>query len=175
MRLELDYYLAVCETCGDVCLYSGWLGTHDGRDSPFTFADRVWPVPPLDEHALPKTVAECYREALSVRGKSPPAFAVMARKTLEALCTDKNANGRNLAARLKSLSDQGNLPPTFAGMSHVLRELGNIGAHGKTDRVTAEDAWTIDDILRRVLEYVYLTPLTLRDALKRLELHTGDD
>jgi len=167
--LQLDYYLAACSTCGDVSLYSGWEGSLDEDLAPFTAAYRRWPEPPLDERALPKTVAECYRDAVSVQAKSPPAFAVLARRTLEALCADKNAKGSNLASRLKALSDQGDLPPTIAGMTDVLRRLGNLGAHSVADRVTAEDAWIVDSVLRAVLEYVYVAPQALRDALNKLQ------
>ncbi|MBM4053348.1 MAG: DUF4145 domain-containing protein [Planctomycetes bacterium] len=110
-----------CATCGDLSIYE----SHDydaGEELVF----------PSDVHldpSIPEIVASNYRESKRVQKVSPNAFAVLIRRSLEALCDDRGVAQGTLHARLKSLAEKGEIPPVLVEVTDVLRTLGNSGAH----------------------------------------------
>jgi hypothetical protein len=118
---------------------------------------------------VPEVVASNYREAKRVQNTSPNAFAVLLRRSLEALCDDRGVSRGNLAARLRELAREGEIPGKLAEISSVLRELGNAGAHHTAQHVTVPLTWTMDEFFRTLIEYVYVAPHKLASFQKRLK------
>jgi hypothetical protein len=159
------YYVAVCETCGEVLLYNDAVGEH----TPETFnnAELRWPLSGLHK-SVPKVVADCYLEAERIKNIAPNAFAVQIRRALETICDDRKAKKGVLQKRLKELVDRGEIPATLAEMSETLRVLGNLGAHSSDEGVKAMQVFAINDFFRAVVEYVYVAPSKLSDFHERL-------
>lgn len=107
---------------------------------------------------LPKTIEVAYLLALKQQDFDPAACAVMAGRTLEAVCTHENATGGDLKAKLINLADSGRISTTIAEMAHQLRQIRNLGAHDHEDRVTEEDVPIILDFLEVLLMYLYVVP-----------------
>ena len=88
---------------------------------------------------LPQAVEKKYLAALKVQNIEPSACAVLAGKTLEAVCNHENAQGRTLSDKLNNLVDSDRIPKTLAEMAHQLRQIRNLGAHDVDGEVTVED------------------------------------
>jgi Domain of unknown function (DUF4145) len=166
------YYLAVCETCDAPVLYfydggapvvEPYIPQSEVEDEQpdFYYADRVWPVHRVPA-GLPDKVKQSYLGALRLKPVSPNAFALHIRICLEALCDDRGASKGRLEKRLKELAFKGEIPPTLAKITDVLRALGNVGAHDYETHLSAYDASAIDRFFRSVLEYVYVAPNLIR-------------
>lgn len=112
--------------------------------------------PPLTN--LPKMIEREYLLALKQQDFDPAACAVMAGRTLEAVCNHEKATGRDLAAKLNNLAISGRISTTIAEMAHQLRQIRNLGAHDHEDRVTEEDVPIILDFLEVFLLYLYVVP-----------------
>lgn len=84
----------------------------------------------FDTAAIPTRIATSLEEAIACHAASCyTAAAIMVRKTLEELCTEKAAEGSNLYKRIENLKTKVVLPgELFNGMQH-LRLLGNDAAH----------------------------------------------
>lgn len=84
----------------------------------------------FDSQLIPAPIARSLEEALTCHANEcHTASAIMVRKTLELLCEDKSATGKNLVDRIKALSSKVMLPPELIeGFDH-LRLLGNDAAH----------------------------------------------
>ena len=141
--LPCAYYVAVCETCNEILLYSSFVGYIEDKD--FHRAYLVWPDPGVLHSSIPNAICECYVEAARIKNLAPNAFAVQIRRALEALCDDRSAKKGVLHLRLKDLVSRGEIPPVLAEMTYVLRLLGNIGAHAADQSIKPGHVLAIDD------------------------------
>jgi hypothetical protein len=82
----------VCETCSSVLLYDGVSHSETGYWPELAYRE----TSALSE-AVPETVLEIYQEASIVKQNAPNAFAVMIRKSLEAICDDRSVSKGSLA------------------------------------------------------------------------------
>ncbi len=98
----------------------------------------------------------------------------MVRKTLEDLCEDREANGDNLAQKLKSLPGSTIPPELLEGLDQI-RLLGNDATHVEFRHfqgVTAAEVEVALGIVREVLKAVYQLR-GLVDPLKALKPPSG--
>lgn len=84
----------------------------------------------FDSTGVPKPIAEAFDEALiCAANECHVAAGMLIRKTLEAVCEDRSAKGKDLRARISDLRNKVTLPnELFEAMDH-LRLLGNDAAH----------------------------------------------
>ncbi len=118
-------------------------------------------------HYAPDQVREIYERASKVKSE-PNSFAVQIRRALEAICIDKGESGRNLNDDLIRLSKAGVFPPIVVEIAHELRDIGNVGAHVKSEEVEAGQVQAIDGFFHLVITYAYVAPALLADYRERL-------
>lgn len=159
---DCEYTVRVCETCSELLVYHEIL--HQGM-SPELMYPRSVELPV----SVPESVRDCYAEAGRVQKAAPNAYAVMIRRALEAICHDRGVTEGNLQRGLAELANRGDIPPTLAEITTVLRQLGNAGAHNASQKVTVPVTWAMDDFFRAVVEYVYIAPSKLKTFKDRLE------
>ncbi len=79
---------------------------------------------------IPDNVAKCLKEAIECHANDNEiAAAIMVRKTLEELCHDKDAKGKDLKERIQDLGGQILIPESLLNGMDKLRLLGNDAAH----------------------------------------------
>lgn len=173
-RAFTTWYLMQCQQCSRPTLaQSYWVVDQDLKKiilGPLT--NILYPREKSPLANLPETVERKYVEALKVSKVSPSSCAVLARKTLEAVCKHENASGKVLAEKLNNLANSGRIPQTLAEVALHLRQLGNLGAHFDEDEVNEEDVPIILDFVELLLEYLYVAPAKI-EAVKR-RLNRGD-
>lgn len=152
-----------CATCGDLSIYS----SHDYQED--MELNLVFPSDVSLDASIPDIVASNYRESKRVQKVSPNAFAVLIRRSLEALCDDRGIEKGTLHTRLKSLAAKGEIPPVLVEVTDVLRTLGNAGAHTTDQKVTVPLTWQMDKFFRTLVEYVYVAPARLKEFRKSLD------
>jgi hypothetical protein len=169
-RYEIDtyYVLTKCKTCDCVSLFCDYTGIGDISESFL-----VYPIDKSPREHVPKKIGDSYREALKVEKLSPKAYAILMRQTLELLCKDRSALGRNLAEQIKYLASKQIIPTTLAEMSDTLRILGNIGAHGDDYQFDPLEIAAMKDFINATLEYVYVAPATLEKVKESIKKKTG--
>jgi len=161
----MEAILCICGTCASPLLYDGIKEWEWGE-----WPKLAYPKGLELERCVPRVVRSAYAEAARVMGASPNAFAVMIRRSLEALCDERGVPRDRLVARLNYLANDGRIPPTVVKATDVLRVLGNAGAHSSEESVTVPMTWAMDKLFRAVVEYVYVAPHELKefeDALSR--------
>jgi Domain of unknown function (DUF4145) len=162
-----EYFIAECATCNELLVYHSFAALVPDED--FTEADLVYPTSPELHASVPEIVRVCYSEAAKVKNAAPNAYAVMIRRSLEALCDDRKVAKGILQRRLAELVSRGEIPQTLAEMTTALRLLGNVGAHDTAQSVTLPMTWVIDEFFRAVVEYVYVAPSKLAAFKERLD------
>src|SRR5258708_4078785 len=121
---------------------------------------------------LPETIEKKYLAALKVQDIEPSACAVLAGRTLEAVCNHEKAVGKTLADKINNLLTSNRIPKTLAEMAGQLRQIRNLGAHAAEDEVTEEDVPIILDFLEAIREYLYVPPATIAAVQARLKKTT---
>jgi Domain of unknown function (DUF4145) len=152
--LEYSYTFTQCDVCREVSL-SVYSEEWSDDESVQLYPHRK------DVTGTPPEIKAAYQEAKKVKSASPAAFAVMIRRTLEFVCLDQKAKGDDLKEQLDDLGAKNIIPGTLAKMSHVLRDVGNAGAHAGKQKITAHEANVMEDFLLAVIEYVYVAPAKL--------------
>ena len=124
---------------------------------------------PFESTSLPQNVLNSFEEAIKCHaGNCFVACAIMIRKTLEELCIDKKAKGRNLFEKLEQLNSTIILPKEFAILMQELRLLGNDAAHieSQTFNIIGKEEVEISiEITKQILKAVY----QLGELIQRIE------
>jgi hypothetical protein len=160
--------LTECKTCNGISLFSDWEAS--GNPGDLQKASLLYPAPRELGEAIPKEIRKSYEEAKKVEKISPNAFAVLLRRSLELLCRDQKAKGKNLKEQIADLSKMGLIPNTIVEMAETLRFIGNIGAHEIEVDIDQGETSAIDDFLVAMLEYVYVAPnkiTKLKDSISK--------
>lgn len=193
---------STCPGCGSKGAFEPLQNVHDIQVVPATWlGQRKCPIPSCSTHifciyenngyvlrtypsagfdfdpkGIPAPIAKSFSEALACdREGLYVAAAIMIRRTLEELCQNKQATGKNLKERIKSLENSVVLPKELFTALDDLRLLGNDAAHieAKTyDFVGQEEVAVGVELTKEVLKAVY----QLEDLLSRLRaLKRQDD
>lgn len=168
---EVDYYLVQCTTCSQVSLLSDWELSEEER-GVLSHALLLYPHQKRFGDEVPLVIRTTFFEAKKVKRISPMSFAILARKTLEMICADKEAKGRNLKEKIKSLTTNKVLPDTLNVISEAVRFFGNESAHSNDIAINSNQVDLLDDLVNIVIEYVYIVPSKikkLQESTKRNE------
>ncbi len=84
----------------------------------------------FEKENIPENILSAFQEAIICHSNNCYiASAIMIRKTLEEICVERNAEGKNLFLRLKDLSSKILIPKELVEAMDELRLLGNDAAH----------------------------------------------
>jgi hypothetical protein len=128
----------------------------------------------LDE-AIPETIRKAFAEgAKCLAVRAPRGAAVMFRRTLEAIVTDKGSAAakkaieKDLATGLKVMADEGTLDASIASWAKEVRLAGNAGGHYDVlNDVTIEEATDLSKLVRAIFLFIYETPAKVRRSLPK--------
>ncbi|MEU4424842.1 DUF4145 domain-containing protein [Actinoplanes sp. NPDC024001] len=154
----IGYALIECSHCHRLMVireHSDW----NGREMISSGAPVVlWPVrdAPLSAE-IPEPARKSFEEARACHHAGQfTAAALMVRRTLEAVCTDKGASGGSLHAKLNELKNLKVIEGKLHDWSHDLRALGNEAAHDTAVFISAADAQDALELAEALLSYVYV-------------------
>ena len=126
----------------------------------------------FDSTGLPPGVQRALQEAVTCHANGAfVAAAIMVRKTLEELCRDRGASGRNLKQRITALRDSVILPAELLAGIDELRLMGNDAAHVEStdyEEIGREEVETALRFTKEVLKAAYQLS-TLLDELRSLK------
>ncbi|WP_340084188.1 DUF4145 domain-containing protein [Siminovitchia sp. FSL H7-0308] len=167
-----EYFFYQCPVCNKFtleCKESDTFSSFPSGELIHTIKT-LYPAIDTSKNRLPSSIRAAYQAAQKVRNIDGAICAIAIRRTLERMCKDKGATGRNLYTKLKQLSDKGIIPPILDDMSILIKDIGNQAAH-------ADDAEFDEPLIRSllkftdiILEYVYVLPY----EIKRLQLTMSD-
>ena len=113
----------------------------------------------FDATDLPASVVEAFEEAVKCHAQQCwIAGAIMIRKTLEEVCHERGAEGKNLSERIKVLGSRVVLPKELLDGLDDLRLLGNDAAHIESkvfDEVGRDELDVAIDVTKEILKATY--------------------
>ena len=114
---------------------------------------------PFDKENIPEKVLNAFQEAvISHSNNCFIASAIMIRKTLEEICLNRGATGKNLYARLEDLGKKIVIPKELIEATQELRLLGNDAAHIESntfDEVGKNEVEISIEFTKEILKAVY--------------------
>lgn len=122
---------------------------------------RIYPTEtiPFDKENIPDGVLAAFEEALKCHSENCfIASAIMIRKTLEEICHERGAKGKNLKDRLKELGSKIVMPHELLMGLDELRLLGNDAAHIEANTFASIGKEELDvsiDFAMEILKAVY--------------------
>jgi hypothetical protein len=127
----------------------------------------------FDATSIPPSVLAALEEAITCHSAGCYiAAAIMVRKTLEELCSDRGASGPNLKERIRALGSKVVLPTELLDGLDDLRLLGNDAAHIESNtynQIAQEEVEVGIEFTKEVLKavYQYTALLSRLRALKK--------
>jgi hypothetical protein len=115
-------------------------------------------------------VEKTYASAIKLKKLEPMASVIFSRKSLEAICDDKKATGKNLKGKIDNLE----IPTLLKDAAHSVRALGNEGAHKLDAEVSVDDAETLLALCDAIIGYVYEAPQLVQRIQERLKKSKDD-
>lgn len=115
---------------------------------------------------IPDPYRKNFVEAIQVMQISPNASALLSRRLLQALLSDKaETNSDNLAAQIEEAEKSVKFPSYIQQALHTVRVLGNIAAHPTVDKLTGI-LWDVEDgeaeltlnIVESLLDFYFVQP-----------------
>ncbi|BAH44523.1 hypothetical protein BBR47_35460 [Brevibacillus brevis NBRC 100599] len=168
-----DWDLYLCPVCDNVTLLKTSKNTEERDPQDYSVIPResiLYPNVSIDDSGIPEKVRKSFEAALRIKNVEATLCAIGIRRTLEMMCKEKQASGKDLYHKLKDLSDKGVLPPIVNEMASVLRELGNEAAHGDEREFSDDLISSMIKFTHVILDYVYNLPDKLSGIQKHLSM-----
>ena len=128
-------------------------------------------APLLGYQKLPAQTRSIYLEAHSAFNAELYQLTGIGLRTLiEAICLDKEVEGKNLHDKIKALPQKRFLSTSMEGALHKIRFIGNDSAH-QMDRPSQKDLETAFRIIESLLNTVYILPA----ESKSIDHHSQND
>lgn len=160
------YYLFKCISCCRVSIYAQ---LYTNQEKPINELELVFPKVRNIKNLLPDKVKNTYVEAKRIQNISSTAFMILIRKSLEQICVDQNANGKNLYEKILKLSDKGIIPKKIMNLASLIRHIGNISSH-ENDLIDVWDVEIVDEFFHIIAEYIYSLDNQISIIKKKWEL-----
>jgi hypothetical protein len=169
------YQLLLCPSCNTVnVIKTSYDSEHsypidDDEDDYDTKVEYLFPrIKSGNFKNLPSLVEKSYAIATKLKKIEPIASVIFSRKSLEAICINQKATGRDLKDRIDNLAQKGAIPELLKEAAHSVRLLGNEGAHELEAEVSADDAETLLALCDAIIGYVYEAPQLIQRIQERL-------
>lgn len=115
------------------------------------------PIPDLDEF-LPPKIKRIYGEVLQALNNGLPVLAgIGLRALIEAMCTDHQAKGKDLRAKINAMASMGVLAKAQSDLLHTHRFLGNVAAH-EIEAAHPRELIAAIDIAETMIKTIYILP-----------------
>jgi hypothetical protein len=163
-REEYYWRLYLCPACKKPSLVQDYRSTLEQCGDRWPFETKIlYPQEADIVEYVPRSVAQELTSAINVKARDSNLFAVAVGRTLERVCRDKQASGKNLYEQLHDLAKQGLLPNTLIEAADKMRIVRNLGAHATLGEVNKSDVDILDALLNSILEYLYKAPALIEE------------
>ena len=165
-----NYCIVQCQGCKIVSFCQESSCSEDmsydeqGEPAGYSVTQKLYPGrlagrPLLEEiYDLPHGVAKIYKQTHeALCGKLSVLAGIGLRIIVEAVCSEKNASGKDLKEKIDDLVNQGIVTKDGADILHPIRLLGNKAAH-ETQTNTEDELYAAFEVVEHVLKAVYVIP-----------------
>lgn len=150
----VTWFLLSCPVCHQVSLFKKFEGDYVEE----SFEEIIYPNKNVESIGVPKQIEAAFYAALKVKGIDTSICLMSLRSTLEAICKDKGAIGKDLDSKIKDLVDKKILPETLNDACWIIRQLGNDAAHADDVIYNEYEVEQVMGFLATIINYLYTMP-----------------
>lgn len=168
------YVMYFCPACEEVTIEKKIANSETTDEHGAMIWEQTIKYPEIyvDGDFIPNSVKLAFEAALRVKKVDTTLCVIGLRRTLEMMCNERDAEGKNLFSKLDDLHQKGTIPQILKDFASLLREEGNAAAHDDQP-LSFEEVEELIDFTRTILDYVYKLPTKIEYAQKRIiELQT---
>jgi hypothetical protein len=176
-----NYQMFACPICGKVSLVEQYWDSaqrtynHKGEIQDYEEETILYPVNTIKTKDLPSEVKSAFESALKTKNIDTAVCLIALRRTLEIVCKEKGATGRNLWEKIEDLSNKGVLPPELKNASVITKTYGNMGAHDADISATKQELEQVIEFVQYILDYLYILPAKIDKIQKRMAKINGKE
>jgi hypothetical protein len=152
------YHLLSCPVCKNVSLFQNYSIEPDVG----IIETILYPSSTIELEGVPVHVKSAYESALKIQALDPVTCLLALRRTFEAICKDKEAEGDTLYDMTSDLIGKGVFPQTLGDACWVIRQAGNEAAHSISTLARAEEVKQIMGFLESIIDYTYSLPIRIK-------------
>lgn len=115
----------------------------------------------VDYTGVPTEIRDAFESAIKTKGIDWSICLLSLRRTLEMICKDKKAVGKNLEAKIESLIKKEVLPDILDEACWIIRQTGNSAAHADDVKYYPAQVEQIIKYLGTIIEYLYSMPIKI--------------
>ena len=153
---EWSFYL--CPTCKEPTLLCYVWQQHGNKMTFSPIRSIAYPHNLFDDQNIPETIRLALHTASETNSLDKSIVLIAWRRVIELICDNLDAVGKNLFEKITYLSEQNIIPRTINDASHLVRVLGNEGAHTTGAELAHVSINEIATLVKIIVEYVYVLP-----------------
>lgn len=171
---EFNWKLLSCPVCNMLTLYQSY--TNESMLIPYGEkfkqifdSEILYPKNKMKMNGVPKDISSAFESALKIKNIDYNICLFSLRRTLEMICIDKKAKGRNLYEKIMYLIKEKIFPQELEDAYFVIKNFGNDGAHCKNTFLNIYEIEELIEILYKVIDYLYIMPKMIEKMKKTYE------
>ena len=153
----------MCPTCKEPTLLCYYWQQKEGSITSKIGRSIAFPDNLFDEKSVPEIIRKALQAASETKSIDVAISLIAWRRVIELICKDLNAKGSNLFERITYLSSKNVFPSTINEASHLIRILGNEGAHSDGETISRTSIYGIESLVKNIIEYVYILPQKVKE------------
>lgn len=168
------WFLLCCPVCKRFTLihrYSNEAYSFGGSSYYEQYDETIlYPENKFSTLGVPDRIVSCFESAKKIKNIDLSICALSLRRTLEAICEDKDAVGRTLELKLTDLANRNILPTGLSDACKIIRKIGNDAAHSNSLTIYSHEIQKLIDFLETIIYYLYSLPIETEKIKPRVEV-----
>lgn len=130
----------------------------------------IYPNIKMKMSNVPKDIEAAFESALKIKNIDSAICLISLRRTLELICNDKGAKGKNLYDKIKYLIQEKIFPKELKEAYYIIKDFGNDGAHGGLVSLSNLEVDELIKLLYDIINYLYIMPNKINNMKTKLDL-----
>ncbi len=166
--------LLQCPVCKKMTLiqesYDSAIGSYIdeyGNEKDYIEEIQLYPMLKMNFNNVPKEINNTYNSALRIKNITPEISIIALRKTLELICNNQKAEGKNLESKINDLCKKEIFSSKLKDISKITKKFGNLEAH-ENIKVNNTELNYLFDFVTYIIEYLYVIPCRINELENKL-------
>lgn len=162
------WFLFQCPVCNNPTIISEYM-TANGQ--AINFSETAYEFPTTNVHfdGVPENIKTAFDSAVKTKGIDRAICILSLRRTLEMICKEKGASGRDLKDKIADLINKKILPEMMADACWIVRQSGNDAAHADDIIFSEREVEEIIEYVSTVINYLYSMPVRIAKLKQQIE------
>lgn len=162
-----EWMLFECSICHNPVLVSEY--TCAGMLDDYSEMKIEFPNLNIRNKGVPEKIRTAFLAAVRTKGIDKAICLLSLRRTLEMICKDKGAVGRDLERKIADLVNKKVLPDMMNNACWILRQLGNDAAHADDVEFSESEVRECIDFVSIIVTYLYSMPIKIEELKTKIE------